>query len=100
MKAGREHRVPLSPQAMAIVSALHEDGETGFVFSGTSPDKPLSIMAMSMLLRRMKAGVTVHGFRSSFWDWASDTTGFQHEVCEMVLVHLITNTAEAANRRG
>src|SRR3546814_7660307 len=76
MKAGREHRVPLSPQAMAIVSALHEDGETGFVFSGTSPDKPLSIMAMSMLLRRMKAGVTVHGFRSSFRDWASETTGF------------------------
>jgi integrase len=100
MKAGREHRVPLSPQAMAIVSALHEDGETGFVFSGTSPDKPLSIMAMSMLLRRMKAGVTVHGFRSSFRDWASETTGFPHEVCEMALAHTIPNKAEAAYRRG
>jgi integrase len=100
MKAGREHRVPLSPQAMAIVSALHEKGKTGFVFSGTSPNKPLSIMAMSMLLRRMKAGVTVHGFRSSFRDWASETTGFPHEVCEMALAHTIPNKAEAAYRRG
>src|SRR3546814_20870442 len=85
---------------MAIVSALHEDGETGFVFSGTSPDKPLSIMAMSMLLRRMKAGVTVHGFRSSFRDWASETTGFPHEVCEMELAHTLPHKAEAAHRRG
>src|SRR3546814_10127046 len=100
MKAGRELRVPLSPQAMAVVSALHEDGETGCVISGTSPDKPLSIMAMSMLLRRMKAGVTVHGFRSSFRDWASETTGFPHEVCEMALAHTIPNKAEAAYRRG
>src|SRR3546814_12027236 len=48
MKAGREHRVPLSPPATALVSALHEDGETGFVFSGPSPDNPPSIMAMSL----------------------------------------------------
>jgi len=57
-------------------------------------------MAMAMLLRRMKAEVTVHGFRSSFRDWASETTGFPHEVCEMALAHVIANKAEAAYRRG
>ena len=57
-------------------------------------------MAMAMLLRRMKAKVTVHGFRSTFRDWASETTGFSHEVCEMALAHTIGNKAEAAYRRG
>jgi integrase len=57
-------------------------------------------MAMAMLLRRMKAQITVHGFRSSFRDWASETTGFPHEVCEMALAHTIANKAEAAYRRG
>jgi integrase len=57
-------------------------------------------MAMAMLLRRMKAEITVHGFRSSFRDWASETTGFPHEVCEMALAHTIANKAEAAYRRG
>ena len=57
-------------------------------------------MAMAMLLRRMKAEVTVHGFRSTFRDWASETTGFSHEVCEMALAHTIGNKAEAAYRRG
>jgi integrase len=53
-----------------------------------------------MLLRRMKAEITVHGFRSTFRDWASETTGFSHEVCEMALAHTISNKAEAAYRRG
>jgi integrase len=57
-------------------------------------------MAMAMLLRRMKSDVTVHGFRSTFRDWASETTGFPHEVCEMALAHMIANKAEAAYRRG
>ena len=57
-------------------------------------------MAMSMLLRRMKADVTVHGFRSSFRDWAAESTGFPHEVCEMALAHTIAKKAEAAYRRG
>ncbi len=100
MKAGREHRVPLAPRAMAILDPLAEKALTGFVFPGPKPDTPLSSMAMAMLLRRMKAKVTVHGFRSTFRDWASETTGFSHEVCEMALAHTIGNKAEAAYRRG
>lgn len=100
MKAGREHRVPLSPRAMEIVTAMAKLGAEGYLFPGPKPNKPLSSMAMAMLLRRMKAEVTVHGFRSTFRDWASETTGFPHEVCEMALAHAIGNKAEAAYRRG
>jgi integrase len=57
-------------------------------------------MAMAMLLRRMRPGYTVHGFRSAFRDWASESTGFSHEVCEMALAHVIANKVEAAYRRG
>jgi hypothetical protein len=57
-------------------------------------------MAMNMLLRRMKVDATVHGFRSAFRDWAAESTGYAHEVCEMALAHMIENKAEAAYRRG
>lgn len=100
MKAGREHRVPLSPRALEIIEEMKVFGEEGYLFPGPKPDRPLSVMAMAMLLRRMKCEVTVHGFRSSFRDWASETTGFPHEVCEMALAHAIGNKAEAAYRRG
>lgn len=98
MKARREHRVPLSARAMAILNEL--DKTMPYVFPGPKPKSPLSSMAMSMLLRRMESDVTVHGFRSTFRDWASETTGFPHEVCEMALAHVIGNKAEAAYRRG
>ena len=100
MKAGREHRVPLSARAIEIIEEMKEFGTDGFVFPGPKPDTPLSSMAMSMLLRRMKANVTVHGFRSTFRDWASEVTSFPHEVCESALAHTISNKAEAAYRRG
>jgi integrase len=100
MKAGREHRVPLSPRAMDIVEAMAKLESDCYLFPGPKPKKPLSSMAMAMLLRRMKTEVTVHGFRSTFRDWASETTGFSHEVCEMALAHTISNKAEAAYRRG
>lgn len=100
MKAGREHRVPLSGRAMKIIAERLEVGSTGHVFPGATSASPLSSMAMAMLLRRMKSEVTVHGFRSTFRDWASETTGFSHEVCEMALAHTIANKAEAAYRRG
>lgn len=100
MKAGREHRVPLSSRALEIIKAMQEQGTEGYVFPGPKPKKPLSSMAMAMLLRRMKSAVTVHGFRSTFRDWASETTSFPHEVCEMALAHTIGNKAEAAYRRG
>ncbi len=100
MKAGREHRVPLSPRAVEIVKAMLSLGRPPYLFPGPKPKAPLSSMAMAMLLRRMKSDVTVHGFRSTFRDWASETTGFPHEVCEMALAHRIANKAEAAYRRG
>src|SRR3546814_3502524 len=85
---------------MEIIDEMAKLGTEGYVFPGPKPKKPLSTMAMPMLLRRMKANVTVHGFRSTFRDWASETTGFSHEVCEMALAHTIGNKAEAAYRRG
>lgn len=100
MKAGREHRVPLSPRAIEIVEAMQMLDTPAFLFPGSKPETPLSSMAMAMLLRRMKSDITVHGFRSTFRDWASETTSFPHEVCEMALAHTIANKAEAAYRRG
>lgn len=100
MKAGREHRVPLSLRAIDIVEAMQALGRPPYLFPGPKPKAPLSSMAMAMLLRRMKSDITVHGFRSTFRDWASETTSFPHEVCEMALAHTIANKAEAAYRRG
>lgn len=100
MKAAREHRVPLSARAMGIINEMAEAGTAGLIFPGPNPGTALSSMAMGMLLRRMKTDATVHGFRSTFRDWASETTSFPHEVCEMALAHTISNKAEAAYRRG
>jgi integrase len=101
MKAGREHRVPLSRRALKIVKAMHELRNGDFVFAGQKADSPLSVMALEMVLRRMKIeGVTVHGFRSAFRDWAAECTNFSNEVCEGALAHVIENKAEAAYRRG
>ena len=99
-KTGREHRVPLSPRAVEILEALKPlgSGSTVFLFAGNKGK--LSSMAMAMLLRRMDVDVTVHGFRSTFRDWAAECTGYAHEVCEMALAHTIGNKAEAAYRRG
>jgi hypothetical protein len=71
------------------------------VFAGQKPGRPLSVMALEMVLRRMNIdGVTVHGFRSAFRDWAAECTNFPNEVCEAALAHVIENKAEAAYRRG
>lgn len=104
MKAGKEHRVPLSHRAIEILKTTQALGGD-WLFCGpakvTGEMKPkLSGMAMNMLLRRMKVDATVHGFRSAFRDWAAESTGFAHEVCEMALAHAIENKAEAAYRRG
>jgi integrase len=101
MKAGREHRVPLSRGALRIVKAMQEERAGDFVFPGEKPGKPLSVMALEMVLRRMQIeGATVHGFRSAFRDWAAECTNFTNEVCEAALAHVIENKAEAAYRRG
>ena len=98
MKAGQEHRVPLSDQAFAILRSVEKLGKT-HVFPGQGGGA-MSGMTMLMLLRRMQTDATVHGFRSSFRDWAAECTGYSHEVCEMALAHTIGNKAEAAYRRG
>ena len=98
MKATKEHRVPLSPRALeilAVTKGLHSE----WLFPAMKGGK-ISGMAMSMLLRRMKIDVTVHGFRSSFRDWSAECSSYAHEVCEMALAHVISNKAEAAYRRG
>jgi len=100
MKAGREHRVPLCGKALEIVEEMRAIGGN-FIFPGGKRGKPLSNMAMTMLLRRMGHGdQTVHGFRSTFRDWAAERTNFPAEVAEMALAHAVTDKVEAAYRRG
>jgi integrase len=98
MKAGKEHRVPLSTRAVEILEQV-KLLDSQWLFPGTKGNK-LSGMAMSMLLRRMKVEVTVHGFRSAFRDWAAERTSYAHEVAEMALAHTIGNKVERAYRRG
>jgi integrase len=101
MKAGREHRVPLSGRAVQLLRELHKARSGDFVFPGQARKKPLSNMAMEMVLRRMKLeNVTVHGFRSSFRDWAGNVSNFPREVVETALAHVIGDKAEQAYRRS
>ena len=105
MKGGRVHRVPLCARALAILKQMDElrdeAGTAAFVFPGEARGKPQSNMAMAMLLRRMKRGdVTVHGFRSSFRDWAGEETPFAREVAEAALAHVVGDETERAYRRG
>ena len=99
MKAGREHRVPLSEPVVELLRARQT--ADGLVFPGASPTTPMSNMAMAMLLRRLKlTDVTVHGFRSSFRDWVGETTSYPREIAEQALAHQIGSEVERAYRRG
>lgn len=99
MKAGVAHRVPVSPRVVAILQALPRIGP--YVFPGQKSGRSLSGMAMEMQLRRMdRNDVTVHGFRSTFRDWAAEQTAFPHTTTEHALAHRISDKAEAAYRRG
>src|ERR1700730_1722307 len=101
MKAGRQHRVPLSGRALAILETLAAARTGDFVFPGQRHGKPLSAMSLEKVLRRMKAeGATVHGFRSAFRDWAGETTSFPREIAEAALAHVAGNATERAYRRG
>jgi integrase len=109
MKAGREHRVPLSDAATAVLDevralALTRDGKldpNAPVFPGKRRALPLSRPVMGKLLRRMgRTDLTVHGFRSAFSDWCAERTAYPREVVEMALAHAIENRVEAAYRRG
>jgi integrase len=102
MKAGREHRVPLSEAAVEILKPLYEcrESDSAFVFPEAKPKKPLSPMSMLMTLRRLQPGLTVHGFRSSFRDWCGEQTNYHPDLAEAALAHVITNKARAAYERG
>jgi len=101
MKSGKEHRVPLSERALAIVKGLAETKVNDFVFPGAKKGRPLSVMAFTMLMRRMKVGqYTPHGFRSAFRDWIGDETTFAREIAEAALAHEVGNKVELAYRRS
>lgn len=100
MKANRPHRVPLVPAALAILEG-QKGLDTVLVFPGAKRGKPLSDMAMLTLLRRMnREDITVHGFRSTFRDWAAEKTNYPREVAEMALAHTVGSAVENAYRRS
>jgi integrase len=98
MKAASDHRVPLTDRAIEILEKLSRG--TKFVFSGKNPNKKLPHEGMLKVLKTIEASVTVHGFRSTFRDWAAEQTAHPNEVAEMALAHKISSKVEAAYRRG
>jgi integrase len=103
MKAKRDHIVPLSDDAVAILRKMNAArlGAEPFVFPGTKEGRPLSDMSMTAVLRRMeRLDLTVHGFRSTFRDWCAESTNYARDGCEMALAHTISDKTEAAYRRG
>ena len=101
MKANKEHRIPLTSACVELLEALPRFEGSDYLFPGQAPRKPISNMSMTMQMRRMGVGeFTVHGFRSSFRDWAGEETGHPREVAEQALAHIIGDEAERAYRRG
>jgi integrase len=101
MKAGKEHRIPLSDAAMVVIEQMAAIRSGGHVFPGISHVQPLSTSALPRLLMRMgRTDLTSHGFRSTFRDWAAECTNFPREVAEQALAHSIGNATETAYRRG
>jgi integrase len=100
MKMGREHRVPLSDAAVMLLQSLPRLENAPYVFPSAKPGTMLSDMAMTTLLRRMEVDAVPHGFRSTFRDWAGESTNFPREVCEHALAHRLADGVEAAYQRG
>ncbi len=99
MKAGKEHRVPLPEQALAIFESLPGGAPTDIIFQAPRGGT-LSDATLSAVLRRMKVDAVPHGFRSTFRDWSAEMTAYPHELAEMALAHSVGNKVEAAYRRG
>jgi integrase len=101
IKAGRTHRVPLSQDAMEILAWVRSMATAALVFPGWVAGRPLSLTSMLKVLKLAGGGdATVHGFRSTFRDWASEHTNYPRDVAEMALAHSIGDRVEAAYRRG
>lgn len=99
MKAGKEHRVPLSKQAVALLRAQPREEDVEYVFPSNRKG-PLSDMALTAVMRRHKIGAVPHGFRSTFRDWAGETTSHPRDAVELCLAHAIDTKTEAAYRRA
>lgn len=100
MKAGKEHRVPLCNRALAILEKAKEGRTGAYLFQGPGNDRSLSSNALRALLQRLGVDVTIHGFRSSFRDWAGEASNFPREIAEAALAHLVGDETERAYRRG
>ncbi|MEH6800047.1 MAG: integrase arm-type DNA-binding domain-containing protein [Halopseudomonas sabulinigri] len=101
MKTRKEHRVPICSQLKALLDSLSRHEGSNYLFPGQRSGKPLSNMAMSMALRELGYdAITMHGFRSTFRDWAGECTSHPSDVCEQALAHTLRNQVEAAYRRG
>ena len=101
MKPGREHRVPLSDDALVVLKKLKIMVRGKYILPGRDPSRSISDMTFLNLLHRMgHKGLTVHGFRSTFRDWVAEKTDYQGEVAEMALSHTVGDKVEAAYRRG
>jgi integrase len=101
MKAGREHRVPLSPAATAVLESMRAIRDSDYIFPGTRQGRPIGENTIWRLCKEAAGSdITVHGLRSTFRDWAAERSNFPREVAEMALAHAIPNAVEAAYRRG
>jgi integrase len=106
MKAGKEHAIPLSAGALAVLERMKAwrnvaaDAAAALIFPGAKHGKPCSDMTLTKVMRDMGLEAVPHGFRSTFKDWASETTSFPNELSEAALAHAIGNKTEAAYRRG
>jgi len=101
MKADKEHKVPLSNPAIAVLKAMREIRQSDLVFPGFKPGQPIGADALRELIKKLAGdAVTVHGLRSTFRDWAADCTLFPNELVEMALSHAIPSATEKAYRRG
>ena len=100
MKSGREHRIPLSARAIAILKEMAEIRRSEFVFPGAKQGRPLTRNVFDALFPRLELTVTPHGFRSSFRDWAAETTNFPREAAELALAHAVGDSVERAYQRG
>ena len=100
MKAKREHRVPLSTQAIKLLKAQPSYKSGGLVFPGGKPTTKLSDMALTAVMRRMEVQAVPHGLRSSFRDWVGEQTSYPREVAEMALAHVVANATEGSYWRS